>query len=208
MQDIAEKLRAARVAPVIRTSTEAAARHGVKLLAEQGFTLFEITLTTPGALSIIADLAREPAFCIGAGTVLDLTMAEKVIDAGAAFVVSPVAVPGLVAATHKAGVAAAMGAATPAEIWQAHQDGSDFVKIFPARQLGGPAYLKAVKSVFPDIALMPTGGVEPGEMNSYFQAGAACLGMGGKLVNDAALQAGDDEAIRTAAREVRAGLEK
>ena len=206
MQDIAARLRSARIAPVIRTSTESAARRGVELLAEEGFTVFEITLTTPGALEIVADLARNPGFCVGAGTVLDAGAARQAADAGAAFLVSPVIVPGLVDAAHATGVAAALGAATPGEVWQAHLAGADLVKVFPARQLGGPGYLKALRSVFPDVALMPTGGIEPGDMAAYFAAGAVCIGMGGKLVSDAALAAGDDQAIRAAAREVRGML--
>ena len=206
MQDIATRLRSARVAPVIRTSTESAARRGVELLAEEGFTVFEITLTTPGALEIVADLARNPDFCVGAGTVLDAGTASRAADAGAAFLVSPVIVPGLVDAARAAGAAAALGAATPGEVWQAHLAGADFVKVFPARQLGGAGYLKALKSVFPGVALMPTGGIEPADLAAYFGAGAVCIGMGGKLVSDAALTAGDDDAIRAAARDVRAAV--
>lgn len=202
--DIAARLKAARVAPVIRTSTEAAARRGVALLAEEGFDLFEITLTTPGAMSIIADLAKDDSLCIGVGTVLTADQGKAAMDAGASFVVSPAFIPGLVQAAMGAPVA--LGAATPSEALRAHEDGAAFVKVFPAAQLGGPGFVKALRSVYPMIDIMPTGGIEAANMADYLAAGAVCVGMGGKLVNDAALQNGDDDAIRTAARDVRAAL--
>ncbi len=202
--DIAARLNVARVAPVIRTSTEAAARRGVALLAEEGFDLFEITLTTPGGMSIIADLAKDDSLCIGVGTVLTADQGKAAMDVGASFVVSPAFIPGLVEAA--AGAPVALGAATPSEALRAHEDGAAFVKVFPAAQLGGPGFVKALRSVYPMIDIMPTGGIEAANMADYLAAGAVCVGMGGKLVNDAALQNGDDDAIRTAARDVRAAL--
>ncbi|MEM6357652.1 MAG: bifunctional 4-hydroxy-2-oxoglutarate aldolase/2-dehydro-3-deoxy-phosphogluconate aldolase [Pseudomonadota bacterium] len=204
MSDIAAVLKTARVAPVVRTATEAAARRGVALLAEEGFELFEITLTTPGAMEIIRDLARDPALTVGVGTVLTADEGRAALDAGASFIVSPAFVPGLVAAGGGAPVA--LGAATPTEALRAHEEGAAFVKVFPAAQLGGPGFVKALRSVYPMIAIMPTGGIEADDLAGYFAAGAVCCGMGGKLVSDAALQAGDDDAIREAARAVKAAL--
>ena len=203
---ITEKLIAARVAPVIRTSTEDAARRGVALLAEEGFDLFEITLTTPGALSIITDLARNTDLTIGVGTVLTADQGKAAIAVGASFVVSPAFIPGLSEAGEAVGVPVALGAATPTEALRAHEAGAAFVKAFPAAQLGGPGFVKALKSVYPMIDIMPTGGIEAGHLGDYFAAGAVCVGMGGKLVSDAALVAKDDGAIRTAARAVKAAL--
>ena len=97
----------------------------------------------------------------------------------------------------------ALGAATPSEALRAHEAGAAFVKVFPAAQLGGPGFVKALRSVYPMIEIMPTGGIEAADLSDYFSAGAVCCGMGGKLVSDAALTAGDDETIRTAARAVR-----
>ena len=206
MSHIGERLVGAGVVPVIRTGTEALARRAVDLLADEGFRLFEITLTTPGAPAIIADLSSDAALLIGVGTVRTAEQGADAVEAGASFVVSPAFVPGLSVVCHQAGVPMALGAATPTEVLRAHEDGADFVKIFPARQLGGPGFLKAVRSIYPDISLMPTGGIEPADIKPYLQAGASCLGMGGKLVSEAALASGDDEAIRRAAREVKAEL--
>ncbi len=201
MTSIADRLKAARVAPVIRTATEDAARRGVALLSEEGFDLFEITLTTPGALAIIRDLSERPELCVGVGTVLNADQGKAALDAGADFVVSPAFVPGLV--EMAAGVPVALGAATPTEALRAHEEGAAFVKVFPAAQLGGPGFVKALRSVYPMVEIMPTGGIEAKDLPAYFAAGAVCIGMGGKLVNDAALSSGDDDAIRTAARAVR-----
>ncbi len=201
MSDIAQRLKAARVAPVIRTSTEDAARRAVELLIAEGFDLFEITLTTPGAMDIIRDLAANPSLCIGVGTVLSDEQGRRAVEAGAAFVVSPALVASLVEACN--GVPVALGAATPTEALQAHEAGAAFVKVFPAAQLGGPGFVKALRSVYPMIDIMPTGGIEADHLPAYFNAGAVCVGMGGKLVNDTALQARDDDAIRVAAHTVR-----
>lgn len=206
--DITANLISARVAPVIRTSTEAAARRGVELLADEGFALFEITLTTPSAMEIIADLAKDPDLTVGVGTVLNVDQGKAAIDAGASFVVSPAFIPGLSEAGAVAGVPVALGAATPTEALRANEAGAAFVKVFPAAQLGGPGFIKALKSVYPMIDIMPTGGIEAGNLADYFAAGAACVGMGGKLVSDAALVAKDDEAIRAAARTVKAALKE
>lgn len=206
MDDISARLSAAGVVPVIRTATEAAARRGVALLAEEGFDVFEITLTTPGALSIIKDLSSDPALLIGVGTALTADDGRRALAAGARFVVSPAFVPGLGAVCADAGAPLALGAATPSEALRAHEDGAAFVKVFPAKQLGGPGFVKALKSVFPEIAIMPTGGIGPADAPAYFDAGAVAVGMGGDLVNDAALCEERDEVVRDAARAVRAML--
>lgn len=206
MHEIAERLRRARVAPVVRTGSPETARHGVDVLAEEGFDLFEVTLTIPGAIDLIRDLSRDPALCIGVGTVLTADDGRKAIDAGAAFVVSPAFVPGLTAVGAEASVPVALGAATPTEALRADEEGASFVKLFPAAQLGGPGFVKAVRSVYPQIEIMPTGGIGPEDIPAYFAAGAVCLGMGGNLVNEAALLSGDLSLIRSAARDVRSQI--
>ncbi len=94
-----------------------------------------------------------------------------------------------------------LGAATPSEVLEAHEMGGSGVKLFPAAQLGGPGFVKAIRSVYPDIAVMPTGGISADNAQSYLDAGAICVGMGGKLVDEKALSAGDAEAARAAARQ-------
>ncbi|MGD1924825.1 MAG: bifunctional 4-hydroxy-2-oxoglutarate aldolase/2-dehydro-3-deoxy-phosphogluconate aldolase [Paracoccaceae bacterium] len=206
MTGISNRLRAAVVVPVVRTSTEDAARRAVSLLSEEGFDIFEMTLTTPGAMSIIKDLAENPDVTVGVGTVLTAAQGRDAIEAGASFVVSPAFVPGLVEVGREHGTPVALGAATPTEALRAHEAGADFVKVFPASQLGGPGFVKALKSVYPTVEIMPTGGINPPDIAPYIAAGAVCLGMGGNLVSDAALKSGDVASIRDAARAVKAAV--
>ncbi|MEM7237535.1 MAG: bifunctional 4-hydroxy-2-oxoglutarate aldolase/2-dehydro-3-deoxy-phosphogluconate aldolase [Pseudomonadota bacterium] len=203
MSAIAGRLIAAKVIPVIRTIDEASARLAVEVLSGHGFDVFEITLTTPRALEIIRDLSAEPSFCIGAGTVLTPGDGASAIDAGAGFVVSPAFVDGLAEVCSTADVAMVLGAATPTEALRAHLAGAAFVKVFPAAQLGGPGFVKALKSVYPQIRFMPTGGINPSDIAPYLGAGAVAVGMGGNLVSEAALKAGDIDVIRQAAADVR-----
>ncbi|MBY8975941.1 bifunctional 4-hydroxy-2-oxoglutarate aldolase/2-dehydro-3-deoxy-phosphogluconate aldolase [Rhodobacteraceae bacterium NNCM2] len=208
MPEIADRLIAARVIPVIRTSAEETARRSVELLRGSGFDVFEITMTTPGSVEIIRDLARDPSLCIGVGTVLDAAAARTAIEAGASFVVSPACIEELAPVCAEAGVPLSLGAATPTEAHRAQQAGAAFVKIFPAAQLGGPGYIKALRSVFPQMKIMPTGGINPENIAPYLAAGAVAVGMGGNLVNEAALKAGRDQTIRQAAVEVQQELDR
>jgi 2-dehydro-3-deoxyphosphogluconate aldolase/(4S)-4-hydroxy-2-oxoglutarate aldolase len=202
-----EIMERARVVPVIRTRAEASARRAVDVLARAGFAIFELTMTTPGAISIVADLAGDPDRLVGAGTVMTAAEAEDCIDAGARFIVSPAVRREVADVCRAREVEVFLGAATPTEVAAAHELGAAAVKLFPAAQLGGPGFVRAVKSVFPGIALMPTGGIATGDIAAYLDAGAICVGMGGRLVDERALAAGDDAAILAAARDVRAMLE-
>ncbi len=200
-----EQLRAARVVPVVRTRDAAVAATGIAWLREAGFRVFEITMTIPDAPALIADLSRDAALLVGAGTVADLAGARACLDAGARFLVAPWVDPALAAPCRDAGALLMLGATTPTEVRAASAAGADVVKIFPAASAGGPAHVKALRSVFPEVAFCPTGGVEPANMQAYLDAGAAFVGMGGNLVNERWIAAGDREAIIAAARAVLAG---
>ena len=198
---IRDLLVAQRVVPVLRFGSAATAIRAVDCLREAGFGTFEITLTTPGALELVAELhARIGATAVvGAGTVTDLDAARRCIDAGAQFLVSPCVVPGLAALAHEAGRAALVGAFTPTEVLAAHREGADIVKVFPA-SIGGPAHLGALHAVFPHVLLCPTGGVTLDNLNAYFTAGAALVGVGNNLLDQAALAAGDIGGVIAGAR--------
>ena len=195
-------LRAARVVPVIRTQSTAHAETAVTWLRAAGIRIFEITLTIPGAIPLIARLAADPALLIGAGTVPDAASAQACLDAGARFLVAPWIDPTLSAPCRHAGAALMLGALTPSEVRSALAAGADVVKIFPASSAGGPAHIKALASVFPGVAFCPTGGVEPGNVAAYLSAGAAFVGMGGALVDEKRIEAGDRAAIMAAANAV------
>ena len=199
-----EALRVARVVPVVRTRTAALAATGVGWLREAGIRIFEITMTIPDAPSLIRDLASDPSLLIGAGTVPDAATARACLDAGARFLVAPWIDASLAAPCRDAGALLMLGALTPSEVRSARAAGADVVKIFPASSVGGPAHIKALASVFPGVAFCPTGGVEPGNVAAYLAAGAAFVGMGGALVDEKRIAAGDRAAIEAAARQVLA----
>ncbi|MBL6456979.1 bifunctional 4-hydroxy-2-oxoglutarate aldolase/2-dehydro-3-deoxy-phosphogluconate aldolase [Belnapia sp. T6] len=194
-------LRRARVVPVIRTSTAAHAITACAWLREAGFTVLELTLTTPDAVAIIRELAGEPGLTVGAGTVPDAAAAEACLTAGARFLVTPWVDPEVIRLARAAGAAAMPGAMTPTEIRAALAAGADVVKIFPASSAGGPGHVKAVRAVFPQAVFCPTGGVDAGNAPAYLAAGAAFVGIGGKLVDEARIAAGDKPAIMRAAHE-------
>ncbi|MCX7382848.1 MAG: bifunctional 4-hydroxy-2-oxoglutarate aldolase/2-dehydro-3-deoxy-phosphogluconate aldolase [Alphaproteobacteria bacterium] len=199
-----EALRVARVVPVVRTSTAALAATGVGWLRDAGLRIFEITMTIPDAPALIRDLASDPTLLIGAGTVPDADTARACLDAGARFIVAPWIDARLAAPCRDADALLMLGAMTPSEVRAALTAGADVVKIFPASSVGGPAHIKALASVFPSVAFCPTGGVEPGNVAAYLAAGAAFVGMGGALVDERRIAAGDRGAILAAAEAIRA----
>ncbi len=186
--------------PVVRTQDGAAARRACQRLAAAGMGVFEITLTVPDAFDVIAELAAGGAL-VGVGTVLTGDDAQRAIEAGARFVVSPATVPEVGAVCAEAGAACLLGALTPTEVLAAVAAGADVVKIFPAGSVGGPAHIHALAAVFPQIPLAPTGGISVDDIPRYRKAGAAFVGIGGTLVADAA--AGDLDPAALKARLAR-----
>jgi len=190
------------IVPVVRAPSAALALRAVEALMAGGISVFEITMTVPGAVEVIRELAgrlRGQAI-VGAGTVLTPDVARACLEAGAQFIVSPGLNPDVVAAARAANVAVMPGALTPTEVIAAVACGADMVKIFPCSAVGGPSYLKALKGPLPDVKLLPTGGVNANTALSYFEAGASAVGVGGELVDMKALQAGDDAGLTARAR--------
>lgn len=201
--DLLQRLTDARVVPVVRTSTAVQAETAVRWMFDAGLRCFEITMTVPGAVGLIRTLASDPALLIGAGTVPDADTARACLDAGACFVVAPWVDPALAGPCRTHGALLMLGAMTPTEVRAALAGGADVVKVFPASSAGGVAHIKALRSVFPGVAFCPTGGIELGEVEAYLSAGARFVGMGGALVNERRIAAGDRTAIQAAARRLR-----
>ena len=201
MHPLIPRLRQARIIPVVRTSSAARAATAVAWLQEAGLRVFEITMTVPEAPALIRALAADPNLLVGAGTVPDARMAEACLDAGARFIVAPWVDASLAATVQDAGACLMLGAMTPTEVRAALAAGADVVKIFPASSAGGPGHIKALRAVFPDVAFCPTGGVDAANAPAYLAAGAAFVGIGGRLVDEARIAAGDKSAILRAARE-------
>jgi len=141
-------------------------------------------MTIPGAVELIARLSDEyknSAVVIGAGTVLDAETARNCIEAGAKFVVSPFLNVEIISFCNRNEIAVMPGALTPTEIFTARQVGADMVKVFPVSAMGGASYVKAVKTVFPQINIVPTGGISLDSAVDYIKAGASAVGIGGEL---------------------------
>lgn len=201
------------VMAVARGAATAKVAAAVETLVGAGVTCVELTLTMPGAVESIAALVKTFGrdACIGAGTVLTADQARACLDAGAAFLVAPSAVPEVARVAAADGVPCLPGALTPSEIVAAWRAGAAAVKLFPA-SVGGARYLRDVRAPLPDIPLIPTGGVAIDDVAGYVVAGAVAVGLGGPLFADA-LDDGNLDALAARARrvlavvsEARAGL--
>jgi 2-dehydro-3-deoxyphosphogluconate aldolase/(4S)-4-hydroxy-2-oxoglutarate aldolase len=169
-----------------------------------GLNILELTLTTPGALDVMEQLAGDDTAVVGAGTVLSVQDVERVAAAGGRFAMSPVFDAEVVAAAHHHGLLAVPGAATPREILTAHRSGARMVKVFPAAALGGPLFLKAVRGPLPDIPLVPTSGPTADTLADYFAAGASAVGIGGEVFPPGFTLEHVEEASRRVRRAVEA----
>jgi len=213
--NVLEAIRAAGVVAVVRVDSQDEALSATRALLRGGVRCIEITFTVPDAAGVIARVAEESAagnfeapegeLLLGAGTVTSAAQAHQALDAGAHYLVSPCVVPDVIAAAQERGVAMLPGALTPTEVFNAYQLGGDIIKIFPAARMG-PSYLKDLKAPLPHIPMLPTGGVDAQNAGEWIKAGAVALGVGGKLVDRAAIKAGDWDALTARAKELVAAV--
>lgn len=203
------KLRRTGILAVIRAPSADSAIRGAAALVTGGVTGLEITYSTPDAPAVIRALrsAFGDSVYLGAGTVLTAAQADDALEAGAEFLVSPGTVAETVLAIKATGSLVMVEALTPTEVLTAVGLGADVVKIFPA-SLGGPAYFRALRGPLPDVPLMPTGGVTPGNVAAWFAAGAVAVGAGGDLCSLADLAAGDYSAVQEKASAFSAAWER
>lgn len=188
--------------PVLRASSVELGHTLVEAMMAGGVTVVEVTMTVPNALTLLRDLKQKHGdrLLLGSGTVTDAAQAEATIDAGAEFVVSPSLHPEVIAATKKRSKVSVPGALTPTEVITAWRAGADYVKIFPCSAMGGASYLKSLRVPFPELKLIPTGGVTLQTAADFLKAGARALGVGTDLVNAAAVAEGRSEIVTNAAR--------
>ena len=196
------RLREVGIIPIVRASSADAVVPVAEALLHAGLPVVEITLTVPKAIDAISAVAKRFAgkVLLGAGTVTDAESVRRAVDAGAEFIVTPCLVPEVIAAAQRAGVAVLPGALTPTEVFEAFRAGGDMVKVFPAQSVGGAAYLRALRGPFPDIPLVPTGGVTLENLADMFTAGAAAVGVGTELISKDALDRRDYAAIGAVAK--------
>ena len=167
---------------------------------EGGFTVLEVTLDSPEPYVSIGRIARLSGDVhVGAGTVRTVEDVGAAVASGAAFIVSPIVDEMVIAAARRLDVPIVPGAATPTEVWRALQAGATAVKVFPAVQLGGPGYIRAIRGPLGYPPLVPTGGVTLANARAFLEAGAYALGVGGSVFSIDALRAGDAGRVRSAA---------
>jgi 2-dehydro-3-deoxyphosphogluconate aldolase/(4S)-4-hydroxy-2-oxoglutarate aldolase len=200
--EVLQKIRQVGLIPIVRVDSTELAMRAVAAVQRGGIPIVEITMTVPGAVRVIEELSAEmgDAALIGAGTVLDPEKAGECIAAGAQFIISPALNLKTIARCNEEGVAVLPGTMTPTEIVNAWSAGADMVKIFPAGEVGGPGFIKALKGPLPHIKMVPTGGVTLGTAKAFLDAGSEALGIGGDLVDLSALKRGMDDVITEKAK--------
>jgi 2-dehydro-3-deoxyphosphogluconate aldolase/(4S)-4-hydroxy-2-oxoglutarate aldolase len=186
---------------VVRADSSEQASRIAEACAAGGVAAVEITFTVPGTANVISDLAKQyqkDEILIGAGTVLDPETARIAILSGAQFVVSPALNPESARLCNRYQIPYMPGAATPREVIEAMECGADIVKVFPGDTLG-PSFVKAIRGPLPQVSLMPTGGVDIGNVADWIKAGCVAVGVGGNLT--AGAKTGDFKAITTLAKQ-------
>jgi 2-dehydro-3-deoxyphosphogluconate aldolase/(4S)-4-hydroxy-2-oxoglutarate aldolase len=200
--EVVSQIKELGIVAVVRTETAEQVKGVVSALLEGGVTAIEITFTVPNAVEMIRQTRNEYGddILLGAGTVTTPSDAAAAIGAGAEYIISPNTNLEIIKLCRELDVAAMPGAMTPTEVVSAWQAGADTIKIFPAEILG-PRYIKLLKAPLPNIPLMPTGGVIPGNVGEWFAAGSVAVGVGSALVDKQALATGDFGIIADKAKE-------
>jgi 2-dehydro-3-deoxyphosphogluconate aldolase/(4S)-4-hydroxy-2-oxoglutarate aldolase len=178
MSDVVDRLAAARIVPVLTAADADEAERACEALLAGGLRCVEITFRTDAAADAIRRVARTGDVLVGAGTILAPDQLARAVDAGARFAVAPGTNDAVVDAARETGVSFFPGVATPSEIESARSRGCEVRKVFPASLLGGPAFLRAVAPVYPDVRFVPTGGIGPENLSSYLELPSvlACAG--------------------------------
>ena len=176
-----------RCSAILRVNDQEIAREAMEAAVRAGFRIVEFTLTTPGALELIAEFAARDLL-VGAGTVLTEEQARAAVKAGARFLVSPIMDPAIIRKSHELGALAIPGTSTPTEMWQARHAGAEIVKLFPAHEKG-PAYVRACLGPLPELRIFPTSGVIAENTLEFLRAGSFGVGFVAPLFDPAAMQA-------------------
>ena len=198
------------IVPVVRAPSADLALQAVEAIYQGGVRAAEITMTVPGAVGALEKLAARfgGKILMGAGTVLDAETARVCMLSGAEFIVAPNLRPATIEICKRYSVAVFPGALTPTEVLAAWEAGADAVKIFPCGNVGGAKYIKALKGPFPQIEMVPTGGVNLETIGEFLKAGACACGVGGELVDMASMKQGRFDAIEERARQFLAAVAK
>ncbi|MCA0251634.1 MAG: bifunctional 4-hydroxy-2-oxoglutarate aldolase/2-dehydro-3-deoxy-phosphogluconate aldolase [Actinobacteria bacterium] len=191
-----EALAAHRIIPVVVLDSASDAAPLAEALVAGGLPVAEVTLRTDAAIESIGIMAARGDMLVGAGTVLTADQVDRVVDAGASYIVSPGTSVAVVERARERGVAVLPGAVTPTEIQAALELGLDTLKFFPAGTFGGPAAIKALSAPFGQVKFVPTGGVGLNNLADYLSVPSVIAVGGSWMVPAAAIRAGDFAAVR------------
>jgi 2-dehydro-3-deoxyphosphogluconate aldolase/(4S)-4-hydroxy-2-oxoglutarate aldolase len=191
------------IVPVVRTTSAEGALKAIDAIYRGGIRAAEITMTVPGAIRALEQVADAfgDKLVLGAGTVLDAETARTAMLAGAQFFVSPSLRPATIEMVKRYSKVMMPGALTPTEVLTAWESGADIVKVFPCGNVGGPKYIKALRAPFPQIEMIPTGGVNLETAGEFLKAGACAVAVGGELVDNKSIAEGRFEVIEQRARQ-------
>lgn len=208
-EDVCSRIEQIGIIPAVRVSSSEEAHFAASAVNRAGIPIAEITATVPGAVEVIARLVKDcPKMILGAGTVLDVDLAKRCLDAGAHFLTSPSLVLDVVDFAVKEGVAVLPGALTPTEVLTAWKAGVDFVKVYPCAPVGADDYIRALKAPFPQVKLIAAGGITQQTALQYLLSGASALGVGTALIPREALQNRQEEQIHELARRFKMMVKK
>jgi 2-dehydro-3-deoxyphosphogluconate aldolase/(4S)-4-hydroxy-2-oxoglutarate aldolase len=192
-QAILSTIREIGLVPVVRTPSAESAVKAIEAIYEGGIRLAEVTMTVPGAVRVLEKLADHfgDRMLLGAGTVLDPETCRVCMLAGAQFFVTPALNFKTIEMAHRYSKPISPGALTPTEVLAAWDAGADIVKIFPCDNVGGPKYIKALKGPFPQIEMIPTGGVSLTTAGDFLKAGACAVAVGGEMIDSKTIKEGN-----------------
>jgi 2-dehydro-3-deoxyphosphogluconate aldolase/(4S)-4-hydroxy-2-oxoglutarate aldolase len=198
------------IVPVVRTSSAETAILAIEAIYNGGIRAAEITMTVPGAVKALEKVADKfgDKIVLGAGTVLDPETARITMLAGAEFFVTPSLKAATIEVAKRYSKIICAGALTPTEVLTAWEGGTDIVKVFPCGNAGGPKYIKALKGPFPQIDMIPTGGVNLDTAGEFLKAGACAVAVGGELVDAKLIKENRYDLIEERARQYLAVIAK
>jgi 2-dehydro-3-deoxyphosphogluconate aldolase / (4S)-4-hydroxy-2-oxoglutarate aldolase len=200
---VLDKFASIRACAVLRTKTSAACPKAMQAAIDGGFQIVEFTLTTPDCLDHLSAFRTkyDGKVMVGCGTIMNPSDAERAIDAGAEFIITPVMLPDVIMWCAARNIVCVPGCQTPTELVTAYRHGAPLQKLFPG-VAGGPNWVKAVSSALPFLAINPTSGVDLDNAGEYLRSGAASVGLVAPLFDPVAIEKGDWDTIATNAAKV------
>lgn len=201
------RLRDAQLVAIFRTREPGHAVEGISAAVRGGFEAVEITMNTPGVTDALAEVAGRVDAIVGAGTITRPDQVKEAYDSGAEFAVTPITRPDIIEAAHELSMPIVMGAATPTEIFTAREAGADWVKIFPAEELGGPDYVASILGPLDGTPIWVSGGLTAENYLGYLHAGAELCGFADSVFDPDVAAEGDYEELERRAIEVSRRLD-